>query len=67
MIAAASARNAATSTAHGWTSPLTLRRRRHTARRRRLVMRLRDWLGIAVVAGFSVTLFAMTYLSLLGR
>jgi hypothetical protein len=32
-----------------------------------LVVHLRDWLGIALVAGVSVTLFAVTFFSLLGR
>jgi hypothetical protein len=67
MIAIAPPRIAATSAAAGWTSPPTLRGRRQTARRRRLVMLFRDWLGIGVIACFSVTLFAVTYLSLLGR
>ncbi|HEX4578746.1 MAG TPA: hypothetical protein VH498_01970 [Candidatus Dormibacteraeota bacterium] len=44
-----------------------LRGRRLAARRRRLVVHLRDWLGIALVAGVSVTLFAVTFFSLLGR
>jgi hypothetical protein len=30
-------------------------------------MLFRDWLGIGVIACFSVALFAVTYLSLLGR
>jgi hypothetical protein len=30
-------------------------------------MRIRDWLGIAVIACFSITLFAITLFSLLGR
>jgi hypothetical protein len=30
-------------------------------------MRLRDWLGIAVIACVSITLFAITLFSLLGR
>ena len=45
----------------------TLRGRRLAARRRRLVLRLRDWLGITVIACFSLTLFAVTFFSLLGR
>jgi hypothetical protein len=30
-------------------------------------MRVRDWLGIALISCFSVTLFVVTLLSLLGR
>jgi hypothetical protein len=45
----------------------TLRGRRLAARRRRLVLRLRDWLGITVIACFSLTLFAVTVFSLVGR
>jgi hypothetical protein len=41
--------------------------RRNLARRRRIVLGLRDWLGIAVIAGFSLTLFAVTFFSLIGR
>jgi hypothetical protein len=47
--------------------PAPLRVRRLAARRRRLVMRVRDWLGISVIACFSLTLFALTFFSLLGR
>lgn len=46
---------------------VTLRGRRQRVRRRRLVMRLRDWLGISVIACFSLTLFAVTFFSLVGR
>lgn len=46
---------------------MSLRGRLQAARRRRLVLRLRDWLGIAVIAGFSLTLFAVTFFSLLGH
>ena len=46
---------------------LHLRGRRQAARRRRVVMGLRDWLGISVIACFSATLFAVTFFSLLGR
>jgi hypothetical protein len=67
MIATAPPRIVVTSAAAGWTSPPTLRGRRQTARRRRLVMLFRDWLGIGVITCFSVTLFAVTYLSFLGR
>jgi hypothetical protein len=45
----------------------TLRGRRLAARRRRLVLHVRDWLGITVIACFSLTLFAVTFFSLLGR
>jgi hypothetical protein len=51
----------------GWTSPASLRWRLQAVRRRRLVMRVRDWLGIAVISGFAVTLFVVTLFSLLGR
>jgi hypothetical protein len=51
----------------GWTSPVSLRWRLQAVRRRRLVMRVRDWLGIALIACFSVTLFVVTLFSLLGR
>jgi hypothetical protein len=51
----------------GWTSPVSLRWRLQAVRRRRLVARVRDWLGIAVIACFSITLFAVTLFSLLGR
>lgn len=44
-----------------------LRGRRLAARRRRLALRLRDWLGITAIACFSLTLFAVTFFSLLGR
>jgi hypothetical protein len=44
-----------------------LRGRRLAARRRRLFLHLRDWLGITVIACFSLTLFAVTFFSLLGR
>ncbi len=44
-----------------------LRGLRQAARRRRLALRLRDWLGITAIACFSLTLFAMTLFSLLGR
>jgi hypothetical protein len=43
------------------------RGRRQAARRRRLAVRLRDWLGITVIACFSLTLFAVTLFSMLGR
>jgi hypothetical protein len=45
----------------------TLRGRRLAARRRRLALHLRDWLGITVIACFSLTLFAVTFFSLVGR
>lgn len=45
----------------------TLGIRRRAARRRRLAMRVRDWLGIGVIAAFSLTLFAVTFFSLIGR
>ena len=46
---------------------LSLRGRLRANRRRRLVLRMRDWMGITVIAGFAVTLFAVTFFSLLGR
>ena len=46
---------------------ISLRGRRQAVRRRRLVLRMRDWLGVAVIAGFALTLFAVTFFSLLGR
>lgn len=45
----------------------SLRVRLHAARRRRLALRLRDWVGITLIACFSLTLFAVTFLGLLGR
>lgn len=48
-------------------APASLVGRRRVVRRRRLVMRVRDWLGIGVIACFSVTLFAVTFFSLVGR
>jgi hypothetical protein len=50
-----------------WTVSPSLRGRLQAVRRRRLVTRMRDWLGITVIAGVSVTLFAVTLFSLLGR
>jgi hypothetical protein len=50
-----------------WTVTGTLRDRRLAVRRRRLVLRMRDWLGITVITAFSVTLFALTIFSLLGH
>ncbi len=50
-----------------WTPEASLRGRLLAARRRRLALRVRDWLGIAVIAGFSLTLFAVTFFSLVGR
>jgi hypothetical protein len=44
-----------------------LRVRRLAARRRRLAVRLRDWLGITAVACFSLTLMAVAIFSILGR
>ncbi|MEO8897242.1 MAG: hypothetical protein ABI352_06610 [Candidatus Dormibacter sp.] len=45
----------------------TLRGRRLAVRRRRLALRLRDWLGITAITCLSLTLFAVTLFSLLGR
>ena len=50
-----------------WTVASPLRVRRLAVRRRRLVLRIRDWLGITVIACFSLTLFAVTFFSLVGR
>jgi len=41
--------------------------RRNLVRRRRLVLGLRDWLAVTVIACFSLTLFAVTFFSLIGR
>jgi hypothetical protein len=45
----------------------TLRGRRLAARRRRLALHVRDWFGITLIACFSLTLFAVTFFSLVGR
>jgi len=45
----------------------SLRGRLVAVRRRRLAVRVRNWLGIGLIATFSVTLFAVTFFSLLGR
>jgi hypothetical protein len=50
-----------------WAPAASLRGRLLAARRRRLALRVRDWLAIALIAGFSLTLFAVTFFSLLGR
>ncbi len=50
-----------------WTAATPLRGRLQAVRRRRLALRVRDWLGIGVIAAFSLTLFAVTFFSLLGR
>jgi hypothetical protein len=52
---------------HGWARDLSLRGRRHAVRRRRLALRVRDWLGIGVISCLSLTLFAVTFFSLIGR
>jgi hypothetical protein len=44
---------------------VSLRGRVLAVRRRRMALRVRDWLGIGVVAAFSLTLFAVTFFSLL--
>lgn len=46
---------------------IALRGRLLAVRRRRLALRLRDWLGVGVIAAFSLTLCAVTLFSLLGR
>jgi hypothetical protein len=45
----------------------TLRSRRSAASRRRLVLRVREWLGVSLIVCGSLTLFAVTFFSLLGR
>ncbi len=50
-----------------WTQQASLRGRLLAVRRRRLALRVRDWLGIGVIAAFSLTLFAVTFFSLIGR
>ncbi len=50
-----------------WTPEVSLRGRLVAVRRRRLALRMRDWLGIGVIAAFSLTLFAVTFFSLLAR
>lgn len=49
------------------TPQASLQGRLLAVRRRRLALRVRDWLGIGVIAAFSLTLFAVTFFSLLGR
>ncbi len=49
------------------TPEVSLRGRVLAVRRRRLALRVRDWLGISVIAAFSLTLFAVTFFSLVGR
>jgi hypothetical protein len=46
---------------------VSLRGRVLAVRRRRMALRVRDWLGIGVVAAFSLTFFAVTFFSLLAR
>jgi hypothetical protein len=58
---------AVTMTPPGWTVSASLSGRRQAVRRRRFVLHVRDWLGITLIAGFSLTLFAVTLFSLLGR
>ena len=45
----------------------SLRGRLVAVRRRRLALRVRNWLGIGAVAAFSVTLFIVTVFGLLAR
>jgi hypothetical protein len=52
---------------HRWARDLSLRGRRDAVRRRRLALRVRDWLGIGVITCLSMTLFAVTFFSLIGR
>jgi hypothetical protein len=50
-----------------WTADTSLRGRRQRFVRRRLVMRMRDWMGIGIIVAFSMTLFAVTLFSLIAR
>jgi hypothetical protein len=50
-----------------WTSDASLRGRQRLFWRRRLALRLRNWMGIGVIVCFSMTLFAVTLFSLIGR
>jgi hypothetical protein len=50
-----------------WAPEVSLRGRVLAVRRRRMALRVRDWLGIGVVAAFSLTFFAVTFFSLLAR
>ncbi|MDQ6855722.1 MAG: hypothetical protein M3Z57_01445 [Candidatus Dormibacteraeota bacterium] len=50
-----------------WAPEVSLRGRLLAVRRRRMALRVRDWLGIGVIATFSVTLFAVTFFSLVAR
>lgn len=50
-----------------WTSDTSLRGRRQRFLRRRLVLRMRDWMGIGAIVAVSVTLFAVTFFSLIAR
>jgi hypothetical protein len=50
-----------------WAPDVSLRGRVLAARRRRMALRVRDWLGIGLIAAFSLTLFAVTFFSLVGR
>jgi hypothetical protein len=50
-----------------WNPEVSLRGRVLAVRRRRLALRMRDWLGVGVIAAFSLTLCAVTLFSLLGR
>ncbi|HSP65222.1 MAG TPA: hypothetical protein VLO10_03435 [Candidatus Deferrimicrobium sp.] len=62
-----SARRPGTLSTPEWASEASLRGRLLAVRRRRIALRVRDWLGIGSVAAFSLTLFAVTFFSLLGR
>ncbi|HWF56827.1 MAG TPA: hypothetical protein VG520_00565 [Candidatus Dormibacteraeota bacterium] len=50
-----------------WTSDTSLRGRRQRFWRRRLVLRMRDWMGIGAIVAVSLTLFAVTFFSLIAR
>jgi hypothetical protein len=59
--------SAATLSTPEWSPEISLRGRVLALRQRRLALRLRDWLGVGVIAAFSLTLCAVTLFSLLGR
>ncbi len=50
-----------------WSPVVSLPGRRHLFARRRRALHLRAWMGIGVIVCFSVSLFAMTVFSLIGR
>jgi hypothetical protein len=50
-----------------WTSDVSLRGRQQLFWRRRLALRMRNWMGIGLIVCYSMTLFAVTLFSLIGR